>query len=163
MDQPAGFESRTYPGDLASHDQLLVLAEEYRQAALVLRERGVRRRPLTWAPFRLTAIQAVELYLNVYLLRNGHSPSQVRGLQHDLGRRSNEAIAAGLKLRQRTAEHLQRLSDQREYLVTRYGPELASTASQINRLVATLEEVGRKVTLQSASLSSPSSASRDAR
>lgn len=145
LDRPASFESRTYPGDLASHDQLLALADEYRQAALVLRERGVRKRPLTWAPFRLTAIQAVELYLNVYLLRKGYSASQVRGLQHDLGLRSSEAITAGLKLRQRTTEHLQRLSDQREYLVTRYGPELASTTSQINRLAATLEEVARKV------------------
>jgi hypothetical protein len=34
----------------------------------------------------------------------------------------------------------------REYLVTRYGPEMTSTASQINRLTATLEEVAIKVT-----------------
>lgn len=35
----------------------------------------------------------------------------------------------------------------REYLITRYGPELASTLSQINRLSATLEEVATKVRL----------------
>ncbi|WP_292657903.1 hypothetical protein [Mesorhizobium sp.] len=32
-------------------------------------------------------------------------------------------------------------------MITRYGPELAATASQINRLTATLEEVAVKVTL----------------
>lgn len=39
------------------------------------------------------------------------------------------------------------LSQDREYLITRYGPELAATTSQINRLTATLEEVAAKVTL----------------
>jgi hypothetical protein len=34
----------------------------------------------------------------------------------------------------------------REYLVTRYGAEMTSTVSQINRLTATLDEVANKVT-----------------
>jgi hypothetical protein len=48
-------------------------------------------------------------------------------------------------LRELTLKHLGELSESREYLVTRYGPELASTASQINRLTATLGEVAKKV------------------
>lgn len=33
----------------------------------------------------------------------------------------------------------------REYLVSRYGPELTQTTSQINRLTATVEELHEKV------------------
>jgi hypothetical protein len=95
--------------------------------------------------FGLTAIHAVELYLNAFLLRHGHSPSQVRKLQHDLLARAELAIAGGLTLRKRTAEHLRSLSAGREYLVSRYAPELAETMSQINRLAATLDEVANKV------------------
>jgi len=39
------------------------------------------------------------------------------------------------------------MAGNREYLVTRYGPEMAATISQINRLTATLEEVANKVTV----------------
>lgn len=55
------------------------------------------------------------------------------------------ALDAGLRLRAKTAKHLQTLSHNREYLVTRYGPELATSSSQLNRLTATLEEVAGKV------------------
>lgn len=68
-------------------------------------------------------------------------------MQHDLSKRTEHALEAGLRLRAKTAKHLQSLSQNREYLVTRYGPELAATASQINRLTATLEEVAVKVTV----------------
>lgn len=67
-------------------------------------------------------------------------------MQHDLAERTDLAIASGLRLRSRTAAHLNALAENREYLVTRYGPELSGTISQINRLEATLEEVSRKVT-----------------
>jgi hypothetical protein len=55
-------------------------------------------------------------------------------------------MASGLVLRKRTVAHLNKLTESREYLVTRYGPELSTSLSQINRLMATLEEVARKVT-----------------
>ena len=106
---------------------------------------GRARAPLTRAPFRLTAIHAIEPYLNVFLLRRGHAVAHIRGLQHDLWGRAERALAAGLCLRKRTVTHLRDLSDSREYLATRYGPELATSMSQINRLVATLEEVASKV------------------
>ena len=52
----------------------------------------------------------------------------------------------GLSLRKRTAAHLAAIEGSREYLVTRYGPEMSGTSSQINRLTASLEEVAAKVT-----------------
>lgn len=133
-----------YPGEFASPDMLRALAAEYRDAAHLLRERGRRGRPLTWAPFRLAAIQAIELYLTAFLLDRGLSPAQVRAMQHDLGSRSKAAAASGLSLRLRTAEHLVQLSRQREYLVSRYAPDLVTSSSQINRLSATLDEVAKK-------------------
>ncbi|MER9876749.1 hypothetical protein [Mesorhizobium sp. M0195] len=139
-------EERKYPGELASTQQVHELAEEYRKAANHLLQLGRPGKPLTRAPFRLAAIHAIELYLTALLLHRGHNANQVRKLQHDLSRRTEHALEAGLRLRAKTAKHLQSLSQNREYLVTRYGPELAATASQINRLTATLEEVAAKVT-----------------
>lgn len=141
--QPA----KPYPGDLATAKDVRLLADQYRQAAHLLRPMGRPKDPLSRAPFRLTAIHAIELYLNALLLHRGIDPRQIRGLQHDLARRAEIADSSGLRLRARTAAHLGAVAQQREYLVTRYGPELAGTASQINRLAATLEEVSRKVTL----------------
>jgi hypothetical protein len=55
------------------------------------------------------------------------------------------AIDAGLNLRKRTAAHLETLASNREYLVTRYGPEMTATLTQVNRVMATLEELFQKV------------------
>ncbi|MCP8937752.1 hypothetical protein NK718_04435 [Alsobacter sp. SYSU M60028] len=138
-------EAKHFPGELATVEELFALAELYREAAQLLQQQGCRGRPLTRAPFRFAAIHALELYLNVFLLRHGHSPARLRGLQHDLGARTTLAAEAGLKLRERTAAHLATLSQSREYLVTRYGPERVATASPPNRLTATLDEVAAKV------------------
>lgn len=100
---------------------------------------------LSRAPFRLAAIHAVELYLSALLLHAGHEPGRVRALQHDLAARADLSIKLGLKLRKRTANHLKTMATAREYLVTRYGPELSGSLSQVNRLSATLEEVATKV------------------
>jgi hypothetical protein len=67
-------------------------------------------------------------------------------LQHDLAARIDLATTSGLRLRKRTIAHLHTITDNREYLVTRYGPEMTATVSQIKRLTATLEEVAAKVT-----------------
>lgn len=140
-------EKREYPGELASPQQVYQLAEEYRKAANLLLQLGRPGKPLTRAPFRLSAIHAIELYLTALLLHRGHNPNQIRKMQHDLSERTEYALEAGLRLRAKTANHLQSVSQNREYLITRYGPELAATASQINRLTATLEEVAAKVTV----------------
>ncbi|MER9029133.1 hypothetical protein [Mesorhizobium sp. M0674] len=136
-----------YPGEFASPRQIYELAEEYRKAAILLVPLGRSRKPLSRAPFRLSAIHAIELYMTALLLHRGHDAHQVRKMQHDLAARAKHTAEAGLLLRTKTANHLQSLSQNREYLITRYGPELAASASQINRLTATLEEVAAKVTL----------------
>ncbi|CAN7626667.1 hypothetical protein LJR219_004856 [Phenylobacterium sp. LjRoot219] len=134
-----------YPGDLAGPTDLLRLADEYRRAAGALAAIGRPGDPISRAPYRLSAIHAVELYLNALLLHLGHTPAKVRGLQHDLAARTDLAIAGGLALRKRTEAHLRAMAGSREYLVSRYGPEMTSTLSQVNRLAATLDEVALKV------------------
>jgi hypothetical protein len=137
---------KLYPGELATPDEIRLLADEYRKAAHLLQQLGRAGKPLSMAPFRLSAIHAIELYLNALLLHRGYVPADIRRMQHDLAERTDLAIASGLTLRSRTAAHLNALAENREYLVTRYGPELSKTASQVNRLEATLEEIARKVT-----------------
>lgn len=138
-------QRRIYPGESATAIETNKLADHYRMAAHHLREKGRRGDPLSWAPYRLTAIQAIELYLNALLLHQNHEPSDVRGLQHNLSLRADMAITAGLKLRKLTAAHLHSLNANREYLTSRYCPELNVTTSQLTRLTATLDEVAKKV------------------
>lgn len=64
-------EPLPYPGDRADPGDVLRLADEYRAAAVALRLQGRNRDPSSWAPFRLTAIHAVELYLNALLRAAG--------------------------------------------------------------------------------------------
>lgn len=144
-----------YPGESATAEQILRLAEEYRKAAHLLLQLGRRGDPLSRAPCRLSAIHAIELYLNALLLFRGQETSRIRGLQHDLAARTQMAIANGLQLRKRTAEHLSAMAGNREYLVTRYGPEMTATISQINRLTATLDEVANKVSAMMAAPNRP--------
>lgn len=141
--QPA----QLYPGDLATAKDVRLLADRYRDAAHLLQQMGRPRDPLSRAPYRLTAIHAIELYLNALLLHRGIDPGRIRGMQHDLALRTQIATSKGLQLRDRTVAHLVAVAEHREYLVSRYGPELARAASQINRLAATLEEVATKVSV----------------
>jgi hypothetical protein len=137
--------ANAYPGAKASPAQICELAHQYRQAAELLVSLGRSGKPHTWAPFRLAAIHAIELYLNAFLLSSGMVPDEIRGMQHNLKTRTEAAMAAGLALRVRTTKHLLTLNEKREYLATRYGPELVSQMSNINRLSATLGEIAQKV------------------
>ena len=134
-----------YPGETATPQQLVALASEYRRAAGTLLPNGRRGQPLSWAPYRLAAIHAVELYLNAYLLATGHAPSSVRGEHHNFASLAGRAIEAGLCLRKRTVRHLQELASSREYLASRYDPT-PRCVLHINGFDATLKEVGDKVT-----------------
>lgn len=136
----------SFPGSTASPDDIVALADEYRRAAVALIRAGRKGEPLSRAPGRLCAIHAIELYLNAFRLAGGTSPQEVRSHFHNLAARAERAIASGLALRKRTAEHLRKMTEDREYLVSRYAPEMTSTLSQLNRLLATLEEVARKTT-----------------
>ena len=132
-----------YPGSAATVADLLALAQAYRVSALCLLER--RGQALSRAPATLCAIHAIELYLSAFLIHHGSSTAEIRGYCHDLAERGELALARGLTLRRRTAEHLAKMTRDREYLVSRYGPEDLSTLSSCNRLLATLNEVARKV------------------
>jgi hypothetical protein len=136
-----------FPGELATPLQIFELAETYRSATLLLGAQGRAGNPLSRAPYRLAAMQAIELYLNALLLHQGHDARQIRGMQHDFAARTKTALDHGLKLRERTCRHLASMAGNREYLITRYGPEMTSTVSQINRLTATLDEVAKKVSV----------------
>lgn len=138
--------SSPYPGSEASVAQLLSLADEYYKAAYRLLPQVSKTDPRTSsAPARLCAIHAIEGYLNAFLTFRGVSREEVRGFQHDLAKRMELAVAKGLKLRVKTHAHLVRLSDQREYLIVRYGPERVSGLTELNRVFATLKEIGTKV------------------
>lgn len=132
----------TNPGDAASVRDILALAAQYREAAVKLGEASPKP---THLPVRLLALHSIELFLNALLLAKGLDHNAVRCLQHDLGEQSRIAIGAGLVLRKRTAAHLATLSSNREYQVIRYAPALASSLSQVNRVMATLNEVSQKV------------------
>lgn len=136
---------KLFPGEAASPRQVAELANEYRIAAAALMGNGRRGAPLSWAPYRFMAIHAVELYLNAMLLKAGFSSVDLRRMHHDLASRTQLAVASKLNLRKRTLMHLQKLSETREYLTTRYDPE-APEVSEVNRLAATLTEVAEKVT-----------------
>jgi hypothetical protein len=134
-----------YPGEGASAQELHKLAEVYRDAAYRAAGSIKRGDPMTAAPLRLLALHSVELNLSAYLILTGSPAVAVRRLGHDLGARLALAVQAGLVLRRRTAAHVEAVARDREYLVARYGPERLGTASQVNRLLATMDEIGGKV------------------
>lgn len=134
------------PGDEATPQQILMLAHEYRRAADALLSTGRKGNPLSRAPYRFVAIQAIELYLSAYLRARGRAPADLRRMGHDVDGRTVLAAEAGLPLREKTKADLKRLSQEREYSIMRYGPEMRVKLSPPNRMYATLNEVAKKVT-----------------
>ncbi len=141
----ADSESVEYPGETATAVATLRMADHYRRAAHELLAPGRRSDPLAQAPGRLLAVHAIELYLNAWLADAGETGRGIRSRQHDLSGRARTALAGGLGLRHRTVCHLARITEEREYLVVRYDPEGIRSVSQINRLIATLDELAHKV------------------
>lgn len=137
--------SNPYPGANATPVEIFALAVEYHSAAEALVANCRKREPVSRAPTRLCAIHAIELYLNAFLLATGDPPQRVRAHFHDLSGRARLAVDKGLILRKLTLAHLVKMTDDREYLISRYGPELSGTLSESNRLMATLNEVAKKV------------------
>lgn len=135
---------KSYPGANAGPAEIYALVAEYHSAADALLLKGRPREPISRAPARLCAIHAIELYLNAFLLATGDPPERVRAHFHNLADRAGRAVERGLSLRKLTLAHLARMTEGREYLISRYGPELSATLSESNRLMATLNEVARK-------------------
>jgi hypothetical protein len=90
-------------------------------------------------------VHAIELYLDAFLRGVGESPCRLRAHGHDLRMRAALAMDRGLALRAKTRTHLIRLTVDREYIVLRYGPDRAASVSDLNRLLASLGEIARKV------------------
>ncbi|WP_371054340.1 hypothetical protein [Rhodosalinus sp. K401] len=137
--------SRPYPGTNANPAEIFALAAEYHSAAEDLIRKGQPRQPMSRAPAQLCAIHAIELYLNAFLLASGEPPEKVRAHFHNLAVRAKTAVDRGLILRRLTLDHLVRMTEGREYLISRYGPELSGSVSESNRLMATLTGIARKV------------------
>ncbi|WP_245450346.1 hypothetical protein [Neorhizobium sp. SOG26] len=132
-----------YPGSNASVREILALANSYYQAAIVLfRESQKKLVPLSSAPARMAAIHAIELYVNAFLRHEGAAPEEIRKRMHNL---AEPTLVAKLKLRKRTALHLEEMTARREYLIARYAPERVTDHTELNRLSATLVEVMKKV------------------
>ncbi len=125
--------------------QIALLAEEYRKAAHTLLAQSRQGEPLSRAPAHLSAIHAIELYLNALLMSQGLDASDIRALQHDLAARNALAVTAGLVLRKKTAAHLTAMTGNREYLITRYHPDRTDDVSEVTRLTATLDEIAGKI------------------
>ncbi|HEU0161277.1 MAG TPA: hypothetical protein VFQ69_02640 [Rhizomicrobium sp.] len=138
-------EKKNYPGETATPEQILELAEEYRAAAKATRTQHRANIPHSLAPCRFLAAHAIELYLNAFLRKTGRKPEYVRGMQHNFSLRAQESKDAGLVLREKTFAHLSKMKDDQEYLTTRYGAEGFPTVTQINRLLATVAELSGKV------------------
>ncbi|MFK0167036.1 hypothetical protein [Rhizobium sp. NPDC090279] len=140
--RPKSSDGPAYSGKAAGVQGILNLATQYQDAAGKLGESSSKPNHL---PRRLLALHAMELYLNAFLLAKGVSPTAIRGVRHDLGERVRMASEAGLVLRKRTVAHLATLSANNEYYIIRYAPELTSTLSQVSRVMATVDDISRKV------------------
>jgi hypothetical protein len=133
-----------YPGANATAREILLLAGSYHKSAQILAQR--KGDAISRAPCRFLALHAIELYLNALLRHRGHAPDAIRGMQHDVSKRMDLVVSGGLTLRKRTMEHMAAIAAHREYLVMRYG-DIPATIPQINRLMATMEELAEKVSL----------------
>lgn len=140
--RPKSCDGPAYPAKAAGVRGILNLAKQYQDAASKLGEGSSKSNP---APRRLLALHAMELYLNAFLLAKGVDPAMIRGFRHDLGERTRIASEVGLVLRKRTVAHLTTLSASNEYQIIMYAPELTSTLSQVNRVMATVDELSRTV------------------
>ena len=131
-----------YPGDTAEALEIIDLAEAYRMAAETLFEHGQKGQRLTYAPARFCAIHATELYLNAFLRHQGEQNCDIRARRHNI---DDSEFVKTLKLRKKTGQHLTEMTERREYLISRYAPDLASQHTELNRLQATLKEVSEKM------------------
>jgi hypothetical protein len=62
-------------------------------------------------------LQAIEGYLNAFLLFQGMTPQEIRAFQHGLARRAEAAQERGLRLKKKTLTNLAELEASREYLL----------------------------------------------
>lgn len=127
----------------ADAESLFALAKHYQNAAELLSRPDGKCNAMRFQPYRLNALQAIELCLSAYLRQKGVNPKELRGFNHEFSRRAEEAINKGLSLKKRTILHLGKLSDDDEYLNVRYNPA-PKQLSELTRIKATLDELFEK-------------------
>jgi hypothetical protein len=144
-----------YPGDSATAQQLLELADQYFNAALTTRAKQVKpRQRLTWAPTRLLYVHAIELYLNAWLRKKNVANATLRGMKHSLSERYNEAARLGLTLPDSAQRNLVQVEHENAYVVVRYGPERLRELSNPMQLEGSLIAV-RKAVLSAFTVPAP--------
>ena len=131
-----------YPGSVTRPGDLLVLARHYHGAAEVLLAAQQGSGAVAQLPGRFCALHALELYLNAFRSLKGEANESIRASHHDL---SDPALSDALNLRDKTRAHLTALSKEREYLKARYAPDMVCDLSHPSRVVATLNEMRKKV------------------
>lgn len=134
-------------GDRATEREILDLAGSYREAALLILRNGerassLRYDPLHFEPARFCALHALELCQNAFLRHEGWSNDRIKALRHEL---SEADFIDKLALKKKTAEHLRRLAEPREYLISRYGPDLCRDQTEFSALISTLDHVLNEV------------------
>lgn len=107
------------------------LADAYKEAAHVLFLLNEGEKWPASAPFRLTALHSIELYLSAFLRGSGSAPEEIRSAQHDFGKLAKLVREAKLHLQNRTIEHLDAVAAGREYLLSRYDPKFSATMSPL--------------------------------
>ena len=143
------------PGDNASPQDVLVLANQYALAFKTLNDPHHGKAGFMRAPAGLCVIHAIELYLSVAIRLCGGTPSEVRKYQHNLADMAAHEGVTLLGLRKKTSEHLATMRQQNEYVVVRYGPEMCNARSELTQLEATLNELACKVGTRFDALNSP--------
>lgn len=139
-----------YPGATATSQETVDLAAAFRASAATLLAAKANHKHASFdlSPFRLCALHAIELYLRAFLLAQGYQCETIRAMHHNVAEHAALAEKNGLVLRRKTANHLAALVQNREYLVSRYETDEQRALSQLNRLLATLNEVSTKVSKQ---------------
>jgi hypothetical protein len=147
VSESAAVNTGYFPGDSMDSLKTLALAAEYEQASIALRKLARRGEFQSFAPFRLAALHALELYFVSFLRMHGVANTEIRSTGHQFCAKMELAARYGFSVRKRTCDHLAQLTGNREYLVTRYDTTMLPLLTQVNRLEATLKEVGANVTL----------------
>lgn len=137
--------SHAYPGAGSTVSQTLMLADEYYSAAMLLIRQEDPHGVTRFAPARLCVIQAIELYLNAFLLFEDVEPAEIRGFQHALVKRAEATRARGLVLKAKTYDRLAELEASREYLLVRYGPERSEELMALPQMFSVLDNVTKAV------------------
>ena len=140
MASQSATERDYYPGDGMDARKTLALAAEFDGASQVLRKAKF------WAPYRLAALHAIELYLSAFLRKHGLENEIIRKTGHQFCAKTTLAREHGLLLRAKTQAHLSNLTCKREYLITRYDASMLPTLTELTRIDATLREIATKVT-----------------